>query len=631
MLLVRLALFGTTNTSDGKYIKKKLKSMSALNRYLVRILLVVGFSVSVFSACSSSAIDLKPEDDGTPSTTVVKLNKNVSGLRDLANALIKADSIAVFNIEYNDDGSVLYWLSMKAGEDIELYSEIVSEEMHVPELSMKRDGNEFFWTVNGIFMKDSKGDRISVTDPTKPLSFILRSGSILCRVRKTVVGEFPATKADYLARDVAFDYDLDKREYVCHLSSGYTASLPTSSMFHLVEEKVLNRSFYKDVFIDSGIVISSNKTLPAITYLNISLECISLPYSNPSAEDKALQTAIITGEPVDLNGRLLYPDGQPRYRVLFVNGGTSTSHGSYLGVAGVGNMRSFVENGGSYVGTCAGAFLATNGYDGNANYRYYLSVWPGIANHTGLNLPRMGMFIEDDSPLLQYYDFGSDHYVDSIRHNNGPYPQSLPPGTEVLARYNYPKKESVHMQPGIWAYKKSAKSGRVIMEGSHPEVVKYGEQRDLTAALFLYALDGVGVTTLKGYLKNGEERVMNKKSTDNKPNYTCIGDLQTHHFAAYIPSNAKNVRVNLKSSSDCDLALMMSQDSFAFADVAEYRSAVSGANQKLSFSTIREGLWFIAVQCLTTVTVTETDYGQAYSGKTEVLNGVPYTISISWE
>ena len=603
--------------------------------YLLRSMLRIFFfgflAVSFLSACLGSDIEIKPEDDGTPSTTVVKLNKNVSGLRDLAEACIKADSIDVFNIEYNDDGSVLYWLSMKAGGDIELYSEIVSEEMRVPELSMKREGNEFYWTVNGDFLKDSKGDRISVTDPAKPISFILHHGSILCRIKKTVIGEFPVTRADYLARDVAFDYDYDKREYICHLSSGYSTSIPTASIFHQVEEGVLNRSFYKDVFIDAGIVLSSRRNLPAIEFLNLSLECICLPYSNPSAEDKALQTAIITGEPVDLNGRLLYPDGQPRYRVLFVNGGTSTSHGSYLGVGGVGNMRSFVENGGSYVGTCAGAFLAANGYDGNANYRYYLSVWPGLANHTHLNLPRMGMFIEDDSPLLQYYDFGGDQYVDSIRHNNGPYPMDFPSGTEILARYDYPKKESVHKQPGIWAYKKSAKSGRVIMEGSHPEIVKYGEQLDLMAALFLYALDGVGVATLKGYLKNGEERVMNKKSTDNKPDYTCIGDLQTHHFAAYIPSDAKNIRVELTSSSDCDLALMMSQDSFAFDDVAEYRSAVSGAKQQLVFPTIREGLWFIGVKCLTTVTVKETDYGQEYGGKTEVLNGIPYRISIRWE
>ena len=61
------------------------------------------------------------------------------------------------------------------------------------------------------------------------------------------------------------------------------------------------------------------------------------------------------------------------------------------------------------------------------------------------------------------------------------------------------------------------------------------------------------------------------------------------------------------------------------------RSRSVCANQKLSFPTIREGLWFIAVQCLTTITVTETNYGQEYGGKTEVLNGVPYRISIYWE
>ena len=76
---------------------------------------------------------------------------------------------------------------------------------------------------------------------------------------------------------------------------------------------------------------------------------------------------------------------------------------------------------------------------------------------------------------------------------------------------------------------------------------------------------------------------------------------------------------------------MKSQDSYAFSDIAEYRSSFPGANQTLSFSSIREGLWFIGVQCLTTVTVKETDYGQEYSGKTEVLNGIPYKISISWE
>ncbi len=588
-------------------------------------------AVLIVLSCRGTLEDDKPEDDGTPSTTVMKLNKNVSGLRDLANACMRADSIAVFSIEYNDDWSVLYWLSMKEGGDIELYSEIVSDEICVPELSMKRNGNCFYWTVNGAFLKDSKGERISVMDSSTPIFFILRGDKIVCRIKTTAIGEYPTTKADYLAKDVAFDYLVDERAFKMRLSSGYSTSIPTISAFRSLKEDVPNRSFYKDVFLDAGIVLTSRKTLSAAEYLGLSLEGISLPYSNPSAEDKALQTAIITGEPTDLNGRLLYPDGQPRYRLLFVNGGTSTSHGTYLGVNGVKNMRLFVENGGSYVGTCAGAFLASNGYDGKANYIFYISAWPGISMHTLLRNTRFGMFIEENSPLLQYYDFGGDNYVSGIRHNNGAYPMNLPAGTEVLARYDYPKQSSIHMKPSIWAYKKSAKSGRVIMEGSHPEEVKDGERRDLTAAMMQYAIDGVGMTALKGYLKNGETRVMDKKSSDNKPAFTRIGDLQTHHFAAYIPSDAKNVKVTVSSSSKCDLALMMNQGTYAYSDVAEFCSSVSGPNQQLSFSTIPEGLWFIAVQCLTTVTVKETVYGQEYDGNLEVLNGIPYRISISWE
>lgn len=587
--------------------------------------------VSLISACLSGAIDIKPEDDGTPSTTVVKLNMNVEGLTALANAYMKADSIAIFNLEFNDDGSVLYWLSMKNGGDIDLYSEIISDEFRVPELSMKREGNVFYWTVNGVYLTDQNGNRISVTDSDNPVSFIWRGNTIHCRVKRTTVAEYPATKAGYMAKDVSTEYNSDRRAFDFHFSSGDSISLPTISSFQLLDLEVPNRSFYKDVFLDAGIVLTSRKSLAAATYLGLSLEGISLPYSNPSKEDVALQTAIMTGEPIDLNGRLLYPDGQPRYRLLFVNGGTPTSHGSYLGEGGLGNMRAFVENGGCYVGTCAGAMLAANGYDEYRDYRSFLSIWPGIMLQSKVINVHLGMFIDEGSPLLRYFDFGGDNYVSDIRHNNGGVPLELVPGTEVLARYDYPKNSILHNQPSILAYKRTPKTGRVIMEGSHPEEVKDGERRDLTAAMMLYAIDGVGVTTLKGYLKNGDVRVMDKLSTDKNPAYTRIGDLQTHHFAVYIPSDAKNVRVEVYSPCDCDLALMMNQGTYAFSDVAEYRSAVPGAKQQLSFQSIREGFWFIAVQCLTTVTVTDTSYGQEYGGNLDVLNGMPYQISISWE
>ena len=253
-----------------------------------------------------------------------------------------------------------------------------------------------------------------------------------------------------------------------------------------------------------------------------------------------------------------------------------------------------------------------------------------MMDHTGLKDTRFGMFIENESPLLRYYDFGEDSYVDSVYHSSGGYPTKFPLRTEILARYDYPKKGSVHRKPSIWAYKESPQSGRIVMSGSHPESYTSGERRDLTAAMMRYAMDGEGVVSLKGLLKNGEVRIMDKETSDKNPAFTKIGDLQTHHFATYIPANARNIRVELNSSSDCDFALRMNQKSNT-SDEVRYQSSDPGSKQQLYFSSIREGIWFISVQCLTAVSVAETDYALEYIGNTEVLNGVPYKIMISWE
>ena len=585
--------------------------------------------VSMVTACNKK--NQEPEVVDNPQEAVWKLNKNVEGLKNLAAGCVAADSIAIFSIQYNEDGSVLYRLNLKESGDIDLYSEIVTRKIVVPELSMNQAGGDFYWTVNGTFLTDQSGNRIAVVDDSKPISFFLQDETICCKVQNTIIGEYPTTKADYLARDVALDYDLDKSLFKLRLSSGYSTMLPAVVDFRMLKENVPNRSYYKDIFLDAGIGLTSRKSLAAAKYLGLSLEGISFSRSDATEEEVRLQNEIIGGNKEDLNGRLLYPDGQPRYRLLFVNGGSSKTHGKSLSDQGLENMRLFVENGGSYVGTCAGAFFASNGYDGKTNYPYYLSVWPGMMEHTGLHGVYSGMIIEKDSPLLQYSDFGGDHYVDSVRHNTGGYPVDLPVGTEVLARYDYPDKADVHMAPSVWAYKKNPATGRIVQTGSHPEEVSNGERRDLTAAMVQYALEGRASASIKGYLKNGETRVMEKKTSDNDPIYTQIGDLQTHHFASYIPSDARNISVDVNSSSNCNLALMMSQDSFAFSDTAEYYASEPGAKQRLFFPSIREGLWYVAVQCLTTVTVEETDFGQAYIGNTEILDGVPYRISIKWE
>ncbi len=584
--------------------------------------------VSIFTACNKK--NSEPEIVDSPQEAVWKLNKNVEGLKSIAAGCAAADSVAIFSIQYNEDGSVLYRLNLKESGDVDLYSEIVTRKIVIPELSMDQAENDFYWTVNGTFLTDQSGNRIAVADDSMPISFSLQDETIFCKIRESIIGEYPMTKADYLARDVALDYDIDEDLFKLRLSSGYNTLLPTIEGFQLVKENVPNRSYYKDVFLDAGVGLTSRKSLAATKFLGLSLEGISFSRAGGNSEERALQNSIVSGSLEDVNGRLLYPDGQPRYKVLFVNGGSSRTHGQSIDEKGLENMRLFVENGGSYVGTCAGAFFASNGYDGKANYPYYLSIWPGMMEHTGLQGVYSGMFIEKNSPLLRYYGFGGDHYVDSVRHNLGGYPVDLPAGTEVLARFDYPTKSNVHMAPAIWAYKKNQATGRIVQTGSHPEEVSSGERRDLTAAMVRYALDGRAPVSLKGYLRNGDVRIMDKMTSDNDPALTRIGDLQTHHFAAYIPSDARNISVDVSSSSNSNLALMMSQDSFAFSDTAEYLASEPGAKQRLVFPTIREGLWYIAVQCLTTVSVEDTEYGQSYIGNLSVLNGVPYTISINW-
>ena len=596
---------------------------------LGRIVLTGITVVFMLSACNKK--NQEPEVVDNPQEAVWRLNKNVEGLKDLAAGIVAADSIAIFSIQYNEDGSVLYRLNLKEGGDVDLYSEIVTHKIIVPELSMNQAGDAFYWTINGSFLTDQSGNRIAVADESMPISFHLQDETIYCKNRESIIGEYPMTKADYLARDVALDYDIDEALFKLRLSSGYNSVLPTVEGYKMVKENVPNRSYYKDVFLDAGIGLSSRTSLAAASYLKLSLEGVSLSRSQADPEEYLLQDEILAGNQVDENGRLLYPDGQPRYKLLFVNGGDSRTHGQSLNELALQNMRRFVENGGSYVGTCAGAFFASNGYDNHYDYPNYLSIWPGMMIHTGLNNEYTGMIIAESSPLLRYYDFGNDHYVDSIRHNAGGYPVDLPKGTEVLAYFDTPNISKVHEKPSVWAYKHSILSGRIVQTGSHPEEVWSGERRDLTAAMIRYALDGRAPVTLKGYLKNGEIREMEKKTSDNNPLYTRIGDLQTHHFASYIPSEAKNVIVEISSLSNYDLSLMMSQDSFAFSDTAEYIVSEPGSKQRLFFPSIREGLWYISVQCLTTVSVERTDYGQAYTGNTEVLNGVPYRISVSWE
>lgn len=394
-------------------------------------------------------------------------------------------------------------------------------------------------------------------------------------------------------------------------------------------EHVPNRSFYKDVFFDCGIGLTSRDTLPAVKMLGLSIERVAYDEMSDASE----QNKFIAGDDSDWNGRLLYPDGEPRFKMIFIDGGSSLTHGTSLGEAGRRRIREFYNAGGSYVGTCAGAILASQGFDGNPNVPNYLHIWPAPFCHTEKAKIYTGMFIENKSPLLKYYDFGGDKYIAEVRHNQGNFPGDMPKGAEVLARYDYKEGGKMHNKPSVSAYKKDNITGRMVLCGSHPEEVTEGERRDLAAGMIKYALDGIGMTKVKGYLKNGESRVMDRQSYERQPEFTRIGDLQVHHFAVEIPQGARDVTFNLDGPEGTHFTLAVCKDTYAYDDVADFVSTIEGAKHQFTLPKMKAGLWYVAVKCLDCPEAVNTATGHIYKN-TEVkdlLNGVPYTVKVSWK
>jgi len=82
---------------------------------------------------------------------------------------------------------------------------------------------------------------------------------------------------------------------------------------------------------------------------------------------------------------------------------------------------------------------------------------------------------------------------------------------------------------------------------------------------------------------------------------------------------------------DVDLYLFADPSWKAFKRSAPYKNVVLGSDKKLVIENPKPGELAVSVQCATTVTTVETKYGDSYTGRTDVLNGVPYVISANFE
>ncbi|MBR5056910.1 MAG: hypothetical protein IKX03_06910 [Bacteroidales bacterium] len=385
------------------------------------------------------------------------------------------------------------------------------------------------------------------------------------------------------------------------------------------------RGFHKDVFMDAGNYLTQRTAFYAADFLGWKKDFMT-------TEDSLLQRSIVVESEEDENGCLLYPDNNPRYRMIYVNGGAAGNHGRSLTSTGLSRYRSFVNHGGAYVGSCAGGFFAAKGSKVGVNNQYYLGIYPSTVFQTGLFDARVSMTIPEYSKLLEYYVYGGDFRVDSIYHNGGGYvtDATLPAGAEILARYDHPGKD-MHGNGSVWAYKADEKTGRVVTTGSHPEFVNSGDRRELMAAMIRYATEGIGIPQVKGELKNGETRVMDRYYSDYKPANARIGDGQYHHFTVEIPENVEDFKLELQSSEEANLHLTMRKEGFAWMTDADFLLIQKGSDKTLEIPSLAPGTWYVGVYCAEKVTVSCGVDKFECSGNIDALSGIPYSLTASWK
>ncbi len=407
------------------------------------------------------------------------------------------------------------------------------------------------------------------------------------------------------------------------------ARITTDRVVRASKRPRTSEGYYKEIFMSGGVQLSSRRRLPAAQTLGLS-------YEYYAGKDKDRQTELIVGSEIDTNGVLLYPDGQPRFRMIFVNGGAATLHGKSLGKSGREVLRQFHAKGGSYCGSCAGSFLSGHNTDARSTPRLgYLHIFPFNTLNTGMQQERVGHFIPQDSPLMQYRDFGGDGYVADIYHNNGNWLNAEEGKhlevTEILAIYDAPAKKC-HGGAAVWAYKAGEQTGRIVNIGSHPEAITHGERLDLTEACFLYALDGVAPPAIKGTLVSGVTRKMDKDTSDNDPAYTKIGDRQCHHFRFEVVEDARQVVIDLVGQPGIDFNIYLKQGTPAMPGNAVYSNVGHGSNTRIE-AELEPGQWYVSVECATTVTACKDEVEESfiYSGNTDVLNGVSYQITMTAE
>jgi hypothetical protein len=343
---------------------------------------------------------------------------------------------------------------------------------------------------------------------------------------------------------------------------------------------------HADVFVDGGAHLSKVSLEKSATLAGLTREVF---FSNSHAQTKST----IGGNSTDLNGALLFPDGQPRFSVLYINGGTAGYHTDAMGAAGRQAVADFHSAGGSYTGSCAGEFVAS---------RRIKSLWGGTVGNPGRTGRQTVTFDEVDHPIVQSlmaWNNGSN-VVTNIPHYGGPRnSESLPhpDGTQFIGTITGGLYRGTDF---LVEYQRDDASGITILSPSHPEYGRQASHTALMASILKRANDqSRTIPDVKGTLSTDQTVVMSDPAQK-------VGDGQYHRYSLDVSAGTSVLYINL--SGNADLFVQYNGPAHAGSYLAKSTSA---GDDMVAIQDPEPGTYEVSV-----------------FGAHTVLNGAAYTLSV---
>jgi len=324
------------------------------------------------------------------------------------------------------------------------------------------------------------------------------------------------------------------------------------------------------------------------------------------------------------DGKLRYPDGQPRYGVVLVGGGASWEYttgtpesdclynnhlycgpglqrhdSSYTSLSGRTQLINYTNNGGNYVGICAGAYYASSRYRCNWDKTsdcgflgIYLGIWPGITNAHGCTLGTT-LRLDTSQPINE--GFGSSiPWVGLYSGCDFADFGSPVPDTSYVAFFDAYQSgdcywDNFQDKPAVMVYDNDGLKGRIVASGVHPEYGDSDSTRPYFKRLLKYAL-------AKKPAINSLELIGGQEYQPEDP----VGDGQYHYYYLDIPATeAYQLTVELKDGSGSragqDNDLYLRKGDYPTKGNHDYHSDSAGPQETINALPATSGRWYVGV------------------------------------